>query len=331
MSTIPGFDRDPVTTVSEALRYLSPSCDRCTWVTVGMAVKSVLGENGFSVWDEWSQASANYCPKDARATWKSLKDSGRVTVATLFYLAKCAGWTRQHTATLLPVPAPDSAQLEAQAREERERHLAIAKKARYLLDRSPLVDTHPYLTRKGLRNGHGARLRYGKLVLPMFAFPDDWPTWGIMNLQFIAADGTKRFMRDGRKAGCFWRIGAKTPKAYLAEGFATAASIHHATGCCCYVAFDAGNLPAVAKIIAAQDTVVKHLVVCADHDATGLRYAKLAAAMAFKLDTTVVVPPERGMDFNDLYQRATLERRLKPSIDGVERLIVEWGSRHGRT
>lgn len=52
------------------------------------------------------------------------------------------------------------------------------------------------------------------------------------SLEFIDANGTKRFLPDGRKKGGHFDIGDlnRAEAACVAKGFATAATIHEATG-----------------------------------------------------------------------------------------------------
>jgi putative DNA primase/helicase len=73
--------------VERALGFI-PAQDRDTWVKVGMAVKSELGDVGFDLWNRWSQTATNYDERDAKAVWRSLSCEGRVTLGTLFYLAR---------------------------------------------------------------------------------------------------------------------------------------------------------------------------------------------------------------------------------------------------
>ncbi|RIV74810.1 hypothetical protein D2V84_10080, partial [Burkholderia pseudomallei] len=72
-----------------ALGYVPPD-DRDTWSQVGMALKAEFGEEGFALWNEWSQGAQNYNGKDARDVWKSFK-GGKITINTLFHLAKQGG------------------------------------------------------------------------------------------------------------------------------------------------------------------------------------------------------------------------------------------------
>ena len=73
----------------------------------------------------------------------------------------------------------------------------------------------------------------------------------LWSLQSINGQGTKLFPKYGRKQGCFHLIGnpAGAPLLALAEGYATAASVHEATGWPVAVAFDAGNLLAVGRVL----------------------------------------------------------------------------------
>lgn len=107
---------------------------------------------------------------------------------------------------------------------------------------TPAATDHPYLMRKGIK-ASGARLYKDALVVPM-------RDGGVIySLQFIGPDGIKKFLSGGRVQCCYFSIGNTNDAAALAicEGFATGASIHEATGYPVAVAFNAGNLLAVAK------------------------------------------------------------------------------------
>jgi putative DNA primase/helicase len=98
----------------------------------------------------------------------------------------------------------------------------------------------------------------------------------ISSLQFINRDGEKRFLPDGEKG--YYLIGKIAPDApaCIAEGFATGASIHEATGHAVVVAFDAGNLRKTAALLRAKYPDVL-IVLCADDDEAGRRGATEAA------------------------------------------------------
>ena len=74
----------------------------------------------------------------------------------------------------------------------------------------------------------------------------------IQSLQTIDSDGKKLFMQGGKAGGGMYSIGGLGDRIALAEGFATAISIHEATGLGAVVALNAGNLPAVAEAIRAR-------------------------------------------------------------------------------
>ncbi|MFY0034255.1 DNA primase, partial [Acinetobacter baumannii] len=103
----------------------------------------------------------------------------------------------------------------------------------------------------------------GDLIVPLFNEKRE-----LWNLQYIKADGSKKFLPGGRKKGCFHIIGTidlADPVICIAEGYATAASIHMATNLPVVVAFDAGNLPPVGQAIRSLEPNAR-LLYCADDD-----------------------------------------------------------------
>ena len=102
---------------------------------------------------------------------------------------------------------------------------------------------------------------------------------GFMTVQL--ADGRKTFLTGGRKRGCYYAIGRPVDALCIAEGYATAATIHEATGQATACAFDAGNLEPVARALRGKFPRSR-ITVCADNDAgtqgnPGVRYAEAAA------------------------------------------------------
>lgn len=179
--------------------------------------------------------------------------------------------------------------------EEERRHREAQCKALAIWQNTlPARDDHPYLVRKRVRN-HGLRLHKAALVVPL------WDSAGTLHsLQFIHRDASKSFLSGGRKKGCFFLMGNLTDSLCIAEGYATAASIHEATGLPVAVAFDAGNLLPVAQVLREKFPHTK-IILCADNDTKtpgnpGLSKAREAAAAIRGL---LAVPPCAG-DFNDL-------------------------------
>ncbi|KAB2919965.1 MAG: hypothetical protein F9K29_03660 [Hyphomicrobiaceae bacterium] len=83
--------------------------DYDTWVRFGLAIKRDLGDDGFSVWDEWGQFSDRYPgERGSRTKWDGLDVHARTSqdaihVGTIFDTAKRQGWsfTRYQIVTAL--------------------------------------------------------------------------------------------------------------------------------------------------------------------------------------------------------------------------------------
>jgi len=195
--------------------------------------------------------------------------------------------------------------------EMARQHEVIAQVAEQIWgDLDPAPTDHPYLARKGVKP-NGARVDTdGKIVVPLFGVDGE-----ISSLQYIDGDGSKRYHPGGEVKGKFWMIGKPVPEGviYLAEGFATAATVHEVTGRPCVVSYSAGNLVDVAGTLVAL--YGQRITIVADNDKgnVGQRAAEQAAA---KHGVRYVVPPIPG-DANDYVQAGKdLAALLSPSSDG---------------
>lgn len=205
--------------------------------------------------------------------------------------------------------AAHRAKVEAMMRERdaekvREQAEAAIKAAAIWEAARPAPNDHPYLVRKGIKPS-GARLHNDALVIAMRSGGE------IRSLQFIGPDGDKRFLTGGRVAGCYFSMG--TPKGAaalcIAEGFATGATIHEATGYPVAVAFAAGNLGSVAKAMRERFAELR-LIICADDDVAteGNPGITKATEAARAVGGVVAIPdfgddrPQGATDFNDLAQ-----------------------------
>ena len=291
-----------------------------------MTIKSGFGDDGFEIWDQWSSLSESYRAIDARDVWKSVKAGKGITIASLFYDAKQAGW-KDDTA----YKKPSAAEIEQRRKARAEREAlaaaqelaaqeAAAVKAQELWAAAAPCDTHPYLERKGVKS-HG--LRYGRFeietvdsgtgevtVIGMQALlmPIMDRSRKVWTIQAFSAkpDGRKSLLKNGRKSGNFFVIGDRPLVAdgrrvfILVEGYATGASVHEATGHMVMVCVDAGNLRAVARNIRERSPDAL-IVIAADNDTAtegnpGLTEANKAAAAS----QCLVAYPPAGGDFNDL-------------------------------
>jgi len=210
----------------------------------------------------------------------------------------------------------------ARKEEERQRHIEAAARAKAVWDAAkPAPEDHPYLKRKGVKP-HGLRVAAdGQLIVPVMI------DGAIMSLLFIGAGGDKKFLPGGEVRGGSFLIGApsETHPIGIAEGLATAASLHESTGYPVVVTFNAGNLLSVARQCRA-DHPSATILVCGDNDVredgkpnTGLN-AAIAAAQAINGILTIPELDGKKSDWNDVARvkgleavRLMIEEVLKPS------------------
>jgi putative DNA primase/helicase len=142
--------------------------------------------------------------------------------------------------------------------------------ALFIWQRSLPVDVHPYLTRKRVKT-YGIRQYRSALVIPLR------DTSGVLHsLQFIDSQGGKRFLSGGAISSHYHAIGQHSGTLCIAEGYATAATIHQATGHAVAVTFTAGNLKPVAVALRGKFPDAR-IIVCADSDPVGIAKGREAA------------------------------------------------------
>lgn len=188
--------------------------------------------------------------------------------------------------------------------EKVKSNAAAMQVANELWAKSKLVQSHEYLHSKGVI-AHGIKQLDDALVIPLAA------DGVIHSLQFINADGKKKFLFGGRIKGCYFIFGIPSDIIYICEGYATGASIYEATSESVVVAFNAGNLTEVAIAIRKKHPTIR-LVICADDDKndTGVNQANKASEL---VGASVVKPnfgncrTEKMTDFNDLHKLNGLE------------------------
>lgn len=175
---------------------------------------------------------------------------------------------------------------------------------------APASEEHPYLKKKGVLP-HGARVSGdGRLVLPLYDEKDN-----LVTLQYIDPQGGKMYHKGGPTSGKYWTIGDPGKTIYLAEGFATGASIHEVTRQGVVIAYSANNLFNVAGLIREKYGPEHNVVIVADNDesGTGIREAEKAGN---RWGMRIVMPPELG-DANDYVQEGhDLLALLNPKSDG---------------
>lgn len=183
---------------------------------------------------------------------------------------------------------------------------------------------HPYLARKGV-GSHGVKVMAGEpmLVPPGAQEPMRFGHEGALLVPLRDIDGTiwgaqaigpgsrKSFARGGKLAGCFHMLGSPdgAKGILVAEGYATAATLHEVTGLPVAVAFNAGNLLPVADALMRRYPE-QSLMIAGDNDVKREQEGKAnvgrekAEAVAQKLGAVALLPQfkegERGSDWNDL-------------------------------
>ena len=236
---------------------------------------------------------AGYIKNHKTGVERNWKAPGRVQAATALDRAR------------LTVEAAQRRQTRAQERELVQERAADAAEAR-LAQAEPATDDHPYLRSKDVPSYGLRQDREGNLLVPICDMDGK-----VMSVQAITAQGRKSFQKEARAQGGHFLIGdaAASPSVLVAEGYATAATLHRETGLAVAVAFNASNLGPVAEALR-QRYPDKPLVIAGDNDHVKERQGKpnvgreKAEDAAARVGGTVLLPTfqpdDRGTDWNDL-------------------------------
>lgn len=210
------------------------------------------------------------------------------------------------------------ARAEADAQRKASQEEAATAAAKIWKSAKPATD-HPYLERKQVEP-HGLRINGdGRLMVPV-----QNAAGAIRSLQFIDDDGNKRFFPGGEIVGNYHAIGKLAERFYVAEGYATAATVHVATGQPVAVAFNCGNLQPVAVAIRKKYPQTP-IIVCADNDekTDGNPGVSKAREAASAVSGDMVAPTVCG-DFNDVAADQGLSAvRLALEPDGLTRRLSD--------
>ncbi|HIE9612400.1 TPA: primase-helicase zinc-binding domain-containing protein [Klebsiella variicola subsp. variicola] len=245
--------------------------------------------------------------KEGRGTWfcnQCGAGDGLKLVEKVFGISasEAAGKVNAVTDHLPPVAPEVVAAADAGTEADRKAAAALAVR---LLEKTRPATGNAYLTRKGfagrecltLTASHktgGVAYRAGDVVVPLY---DE--TGALVNLQLINAEGLKRTLKGGQvKGACHLIDGQKQAgkRLWIAEGYATALTVHHLTGETVMVALSSVNLLSLASL-ARQKHPACQIILAADRDLNGTGQTKAAAAAA-ACEGTVALPPVFG-DWND--------------------------------
>ena len=184
-------------------------------------------------------------------------------------------------------------------KKQQERDAELAKeyeKAAHILKNEFLCSSmaeinHPYFVKKTISNNYGLRQdRYGNLLMPLFDVSGKF--WSVQRIFkngdkmigallskaqkqnnekiyakkrgnfYIVTDGTAY---DSKTATLSNQILSSVGEVFLCEGFATAVSVHEASGMPTVVGVDVGNLEYVVRGVQEQFPHL-HIIIAADND-----------------------------------------------------------------
>jgi putative DNA primase/helicase len=208
--------------------------------------------------------------------------------------------------------------------DDAARNEAAAQEAARRWEAATPCSEHAYLQAKGVKP-HGVRVADdGALLIPMRDAASR-----LWNVERINPHDSKdkRGLPGGRRTGLYHSIGKPDGVLIVCEGYSTGASLHECTGMAVAVAFNAGNLEAVAIALRAKYPALK-IVVAADDDhlRAGNPGISKATAAAQAANALLAVPdfgkdrPDSATDFNDLHQigGADAVRRCIEAAVGAE-------------
>ena len=263
--------------------------------------------------------------KEGRGTWfcnQCGAGDGLKLVEKVFGVSasEAAGKVNAVTGNLPPVAPEVIAAAEAETDTGRKAAAGLAAK---LMEKTRPATGNAYLTRKGfpalecltLTAQHktgGVTFRAGDVVVPLH---DD--AGALVNLQIINADGLKRTLKGGAVKGtCHIIEGQKQAgkRLWIAEGYATALTVHHLTGETVMVALSSVNLLSLASL-ARQKHPACQIVLAADRDLNGDGQTKAAVA-AEACEGIVALPPVFG-DWNDALMQKGEEATRKAIYDAT--------------
>lgn len=222
---------------------------------------------------------------------------------------------------------------ESERREAREGSIT----ARQIFSKCREVNAHPYLTRKkikpnqnlfsvdaetvnrvladrGVKNEKGEPYRLGLkgalLVAPLIRGGE------LASLQFIDANGQKRFMKTGRVSSAYWLsstldVYQKAEVIGIAEGIATALSVEQVKGFPCIASMSSGNLKNVARYWRDKLPDTRFLILSdvGNGEQDAVEASKAIGAIFVKPTITpeiirrfkAITGGEKPTDFNDFY------------------------------
>ncbi|HRZ07461.1 MAG TPA: phage/plasmid primase, P4 family [Candidatus Competibacteraceae bacterium] len=231
-------------------------------------------------------------------------------------------------------------QRKARQALEAQHAAGAVQRAQTILDAAqPATDDHPYLVTKGAKAYPGLkvgnwpkkhRTLQNCLLIPLRRFDGSLSTLEAIYATIDPETGRdKDLLFQGQKTGAAFVIGdlSASPVILIAEGYATTATLHEATGYAAVMAVDKGNLKPVMRALTALYPDKRRLV-CADNDRFTQGNPGVTAARAAARESRALPPAipefsanEQGSDFNDLMKlrgmdvvREAIDQALQANI-----------------
>jgi len=184
-----------------------------------------------------------------------------------------------------------------------------------------------HITVRGEDGGERKKSIAGMVIVPVHGADGK-----LASLQLIQPDGAKMFLPNGRMDTGHFAVGDvnKSGPLLIAEGYATAATVHELTGAPVVVAFNAGNLGKVAELYRAQHPE-RAIYIAGDTDREKVsnvgrtKAEEAAAAIGGKALFPVFPDGVKGTDWNDLAKavgRDTTQILLQAAIRVADRQLA---------
>jgi phage/plasmid primase-like uncharacterized protein len=188
----------------------------------------------------------------------------------------------------------------------------MASEAERIYNAAPEIKEHDYIKKKKIKP-YRAKAHNEFIILPIYIDEK------ISSLQYIKADGEKRYLPGGAIRDGYCAIPGDNSTVYVCEGWATGCSIREVTGNTVYVSYQSSNIYGVTA--AAQKlNQGSMIVIAADNDrhTDGNPGMAKATTVGQALGVQVIVPifgQDKGTDFNDVHVFEGLDvikRQLEP-------------------
>ncbi|WP_105574282.1 primase-helicase zinc-binding domain-containing protein [Cronobacter sakazakii] len=263
--------------------------------------------------------------KEGRGTWfcnQCGAGDGLKLVEKVFSVSasEAAGKVDAVTGNLPPVAPEVIAAAEPETEASRREAAALAAD---IMAKVRLTSGNAYLDRKGLADREcltlttmhktgGVTYSAGDVAVPLY---DE--SGALVNIQLINADGLKRTLKGGAVKGACHTIEGKKQagkRLWIAEGYATALTVHHLTGETVMVALSSVNLLSLASLTRQKHPACQ-IVIAADRDLNGVGQTSAAAA-AEACEGIVALPPVFG-DWNDAFVQQGEEATRQAIYDAI--------------